>query len=118
MEPNPTKPLPDAAVESQLARMKWLHRGNHVLFWVSLAGIFGGLAVAAFWQSVGSAFITTGFVLMGLLLLESYVIYPRLMCPRCNHRFFLPDGAWHWLSKINPARERCLHCGLSLHASR
>lgn len=109
---------PDALAQSQLARMKWFHRVNYVLFWASLVGVFGGLASFAFSQSVGSAFMATGFVLWGLLLLECYVIYPRLICPRCKHRFFLPDGAWHWLSRINPARERCLHCGLSLHASR
>jgi hypothetical protein len=49
---------------------------------------------------------------------ESYFIYPRLICPRCQRRFFLPDGAWHWLARINPTQRKCLHCGLSLDHPR
>lgn len=109
----PTNPAINATTESQLTRLRWFHRVNAVLFWLSMLGIFGGLAVFSVSESVGTWLMVTGFALAGFLVLESYAIYPRLKCPRCKHRFFLPDGGWHWLARINVGRGRCLHCGLS-----
>jgi len=94
--------------------MRRLHQANFVVFLLSLLGVFGGLAVFGLWPLAGEVMMYTGFAVLGLILLESYVIYPRLRCPRCQHRFFLPDGRWHWFYRINLRRSRCLHCGLSL----
>lgn len=92
-----------------------LQQINSALFVFAMLGIFGGVGIGVFgFQSLGMAFMVAGFGLMGLLVIPSYVVYPRLICPGCQRRFFLPQGRWHWLARVNPFQRRCLHCGLSL----
>lgn len=109
-----TKPAIDALSSARIARMRRLQQVNFHLFWLSMCGVFGGLILGMVWEHVGTILMMTGFSLLGLLVVEGYVLYPRLICPRCNRRFFLPDGGWHWLARISPTRRRCLHCELSL----
>lgn len=114
---NTASDLPlDSLAQAQLRRLRQVHRFTSVVFCLGMLGIFGGLATLAVSLSVGSVLMSTGFALVGLVLLQCYVVYPRLLCPRCCHRYFLPDGNWHWLYRINMGRNRCLHCGLSLQA--
>lgn len=115
MEPNPSLAKHTGA---QLRRFRQLQRVNCLLLGLSLIGIFGGLTVGLWSQLLGTGMMVMGFAIVGVLLIESYAIYPRLLCPRCHRRFFLPEGSWHWLARINPTQQHCLHCGLSTHEAR
>ena len=111
---NPEEPDLGVRAVAYLFQLRQIQRINGLLFALSFGGIFGGLILGFFWQTLGTILIISGFLVMGLLLLQSYAIYPRLRCPRCHRRFFLPDGRWHWLSRVNPLQKKCRHCGLSL----
>jgi hypothetical protein len=109
-----TSPPIEARARAKLARMRLLQQVNFHVLWLSLLAIFGGLAAGLFWQRLGMILMTTGFFLMGLLLVESYAVYPRLICPRCRGRFFLSSNWSHWFTRISATQRHCLHCGLSL----
>ena len=114
----PDEPALGVRAAAYLFQLRQIQRINCLLFALSFAGIFGGLVLGFYWQTLGTILMIAGFLVMGLLLIQSYAIYPRLKCPRCQRRFFLPDGRWHWLARINPLRQKCLHCGLSLRSDR
>ena len=94
-----------------LRRLGSIRRLNVYLFVAAMIcvplGILGVLADVrgAEWL------VALGFALAGWLVLVSYAIYPFLRCPNCGHRFFLPDGAWRLIARVDPFRRTCLHCG-------
>jgi hypothetical protein len=112
---DPTNASLPARARDQLRRLRQLQKVNCLLLGLSLIGIFGGLAAGLWSQLLGIVMMMTGFAVVGVLLIESYTVYPRLLCPRCHRRFFLPERNWHWLARISPTQQRCLHCGLSIH---
>ena len=114
----PDEPALEVRAPAYLFQLRQIQRINCLLLALALAGIFGGLILGWYWQTLGTILIVSGLLVTGLLLIQSYAIYPRLKCPRCQRRFFLPDGGWHWLARINPFRQKCLHCGLSLRPDR
>ncbi len=103
-----------SAKESKLRRIARIQRVNFHLFWVGMVLVFGGVALAILAGDWALYVAGGGFLALGIVLLQTYLVYPFLRCPRCRHRFFLPDGPIAMFAKINAAQKECLHCGLSL----
>ncbi len=96
---------------ASLRRLGRIRRLNAYLFIAAMVcvplGIVGLMLNARGFEWL----VTLGFAFAGLLVLQSFVVYPFLRCPICGHRFFQPDGAWFLVSKIDPFKDTCLHCG-------
>lgn len=109
----------DSAEEPKLRRIARIQRLNFHLFWVAMVLVFGGVALAIVGGEWALYVAGGGFVVGGVVLFQAYLVYPFLRCPRCRHRFFLPDGAVAIFARINAAQKECRHCGLSLrHITR
>ncbi len=72
--------------------------------------VFGGVVLAILAGEWPICVAGAGFLVLGIVLLQAYLVYPFLRCPRCRHRFFLPDGPIAMFAKINIAQKECMHC--------
>jgi len=106
----------DRASQSRLRRIARIHRLNFHLFWIGMVLIFGGFAMLILFGTWAGYVISAGFAVVGAVLLQAYFVYPFLRCPRCGHRFFLPDWPLSLITKIDSLQKECLHCGLSLRS--
>ena len=98
----------------RLRRFALLHRVNRYAFFLSILFVFGGLTAALASVEWASYLVLLGFAAMGILILETYVVYPFLICPRCGKRFFLPNGLLQLLARVDALQKKCLHCDLEL----
>ena len=100
-----------------LRRLSRIQRITVIGFYVSITGIFGGLAVGcAGLETLGSTGFVVGFLLLAALLGEAYLVFPFLRCPSCINPFFLPKGWVGVIHKVNPHNRTCVNCGLDLDA--
>ncbi len=107
----------DPATETRLRRIARIHRLNFHLFCIGMVLIFGGFAMLIVFGTWAAYVISAGFAVGGAVLLQACFVYPFLRCPRCGHRFFLPDGPLSLITRIDSLRKECLHCGLSFRSS-
>lgn len=91
-----------------------LQRVNAIAFCVAMPALLFGLMISTWWEDIGLFLFKAGFLTLGVLLFESYFVLPRLKCPRCGLRFFVPNVWYHWFLMINPFNRRCVSCELSL----
>lgn len=100
--------------KATLRKFALIHRINSMMFWVAMPLVFGGAGLGMLvWEPI-VYLAALGFGLIGLVVLQTFLVYPFLRCPRCGRRFFLPDGLLGFVAKISPFRDACMHCGLQL----
>jgi hypothetical protein len=88
---------------------------NLACFYAGLFALLGGFALAVVRvERAGMYLAIFGGVSLGLLMIETYVVLPFLMCPRCGCPFFLPRGWRGMLCRVDPHRRSCFHCGLQI----
>ena len=108
---------PDA--QRQLRRMARIHRICSHVFWVGMLLVFGGGLLALTAGEWAISLFVVGFAIWGILILSVFIVYPRLRCPNCGHRFFLPDNfILRQFAKVEMLQKACLHCGLPLRPSK
>lgn len=97
----------------RLRRILRIQKCNLIVFWVAILSVFGGFALATLDFAVGLYVLEIGWILVAIVLLNAYLVLPFVKCPRCGHRFFMPDGILGFFVKINASNRKCVHCGLT-----
>jgi hypothetical protein len=104
----------DEKAEAKLRRFARLHRGNAFAFWLSMLLVFGGIGMGLFLGEIAMYIVVAGFMVAGAMVLQTFLVYPRLWCPRCGSRFFLPNGRLALFARVSLNQKSCVHCGLEL----
>ncbi len=104
----------DSDTKATLQKFALIHKFNAMLFWLGMPLIFGGAGLGILVWGPLFYLAGLGFGLVGLVVLQTFLVYPFLRCPRCGHRFFLPNGLSGFVAKISPFQDACVHCGLEL----
>ncbi len=104
----------DPDTKATLRKLALIHKVNSMMFWLAMPLVICGAGLGILvWEPI-FYLAGLGFGLAGLVVLQTFLVYPFLRCPRCGHRFFLPDRLLGYVAKISPFQDACIHCGLEL----
>ena len=96
-----------------LRRIARIHFANSLLFCFAAICIVGGVVIALIGFEWAATIFFFGFAIIAVLMLQRWLVYPFLRCPRCGKRVFMLEGR---VGAVAPAirmfQRSCGHCEL------
>jgi hypothetical protein len=104
---------------SRRMMLGWIRFLNLVFFYGATSLVLVGLGVGVSgYDRQGEILLLIGFSTLGMLVAHSYFVLPFLRCPHCQEPFFVLRGYVGVISRCNPHRYRCIHCGWSMREKK